>query len=342
VLILAGTNKTSQFSCSNAALDCWTARTDLYVANTQAIADSFAYDHDGNMTGYNGWMFAWDAESRFVPVRNAAMVVRNSYDYMSRRAAKTVYSLTTQQPSNTTTFTYDGWAMIREQTVSETNSCVHGLDLSGTLQGAGTIGGILTVTRNQGQGTISTYYPSYDANGNVSDYAATDGSVAAHYEYDPYGNVSAKSGNLADVFPFRFSTKYTDQETGLLYYGYRFYSSPTGRWINRDPIGRYGGINLYEFCSDQAINLCDSHGQSVVLIAVLAALADVALLDYCYYAANLDLLLAMLREMYYHGPPLSEDFVDHWLADMRGLISSYKFQPCEDNCFSKNPCCQRK
>ena len=36
---------------------------------------------------------------------------------------------------------------------------------------------------------------------------------------------------------FGFSTKYTDEETGLCYYGYRYYSPVMGRWVNRDSIG---------------------------------------------------------------------------------------------------------
>jgi RHS repeat-associated protein len=38
------------------------------------------------------------------------------------------------------------------------------------------------------------------------------------------------------VNPFRFSTKYQDDETGLLYYGYRYLDSGTGGWLSRDPI----------------------------------------------------------------------------------------------------------
>jgi RHS repeat-associated protein len=45
---------------------------------------------------------------------------------------------------------------------------------------------------------------------------------------------------MAFVNPFRFSTKYQDDETSLLYYGYRFYNSSTGRWLSRDPIVEQG------------------------------------------------------------------------------------------------------
>ena len=51
---------------------------------------------------------------------------------------------------------------------------------------------------------------------------ASDGTVAAHYEYDPFGNTTASSGASAGVLPHRFSSKYLDEETGLVYYGYRY------------------------------------------------------------------------------------------------------------------------
>jgi uncharacterized protein RhaS with RHS repeats len=72
------------------------------------------------------------------------------------------------------------------------------------------------------------YHPAFDANGNITDYVATNGAVVAHYEFDAFGNTAAQSGTLADAFAYRFSTKYLDYETGLYYYGYRYYSPGAG------------------------------------------------------------------------------------------------------------------
>ncbi|MCP4101728.1 MAG: RHS repeat-associated core domain-containing protein, partial [Lentisphaerae bacterium] len=72
---------------------------------------------------------------------------------------------------------------------------------------------------------------------------AADGSVAAHYEYDPFGNLIKAEGEYKDGNPYRFSTKYRDSETGLYYYGFRYYSTELGRWISRDPIGEHGFRN---------------------------------------------------------------------------------------------------
>ena len=44
------------------------------------------------------------------------------------------------------------------------------------------------------------------------------------------------------------------------YYGYRSYSPELGRWINRDPIGEQGGINIYSFVLNRSINTFDKFG----------------------------------------------------------------------------------
>lgn len=62
--------------------------------------------------------------------------------------------------------------------------------------------------------------------------------------------------------PFRFSTKYTDSETSLSYYGYRYYSADIGRWLNRDPIEEKGGTNLYAVVSNNVVNWVDPEGLS--------------------------------------------------------------------------------
>ncbi len=66
---------------------------------------------------------------------------------------------------------------------------------------------------------------------------------------------------MAKANPFRFSTKYQDDETDLLYYGYRFYNGSTGRWLSRDPIGEKGGRNLYAFCRNGGPTKVDPLGK---------------------------------------------------------------------------------
>jgi RHS repeat-associated protein len=82
----------------------------------------------------------------------------------------------------------------------------------------------------------------------------------ARYDYDAFGNRITNTGPEVELCPFGFSTKYRDEETGMLYYGFRYYNPETGRWLNRDPIGERGGINLYAFCSNDSVNRFDPFG----------------------------------------------------------------------------------
>ena len=91
--------------------------------------------------------------------------------------------------------------------------------------------------------------------------------ATAHFgKYDDFGSTISQSGTMAEDFRIRFSTKYYDPETGLYYYGYRFYSPSLMRWLNRDPIEEEGGANLYCFCGNNMMSTVDSLGREVVVI----------------------------------------------------------------------------
>ncbi|NWK55087.1 RHS repeat-associated core domain-containing protein [Verrucomicrobiaceae bacterium N1E253] len=221
-----------------------------------------AYDLDGNATAYPlpadtsaNATLVWDAENRLTAVtRPDAEIITFSYDYLSRRISKQVNAQTK------TLYLYDGWNPIADYTSQNSqpniqNSYTWGMDLSGSMQGAGGVGGLLAV--HQG---ASTYYPTHDGNGNVSEYLDSTGTVQAHYEYDAFGNTLETSGVKANDFAHRFSTKPLDTETGLYYYGYRYYDPVTGRWPSRDPLGERGGLNVYGFVNNDGINITDRLG----------------------------------------------------------------------------------
>ncbi|NCC51021.1 MAG: RHS repeat-associated core domain-containing protein [Spartobacteria bacterium] len=177
---------------------------------------------------------------------NGCRKIENTYDYMGRRVKKQVYNrdggnwvMETEH-----TFIYDAWNLISDIQVSalstQVSSFVWGLDLSGTLQGAGGVGGLLTTIKKPNSLPPTTYHAAFDANGNVGQLIATNGTITAHYEYDPYGQLVYSTGSESTNNVFCFSTKYRDVETQLYYYGYRFYAPALGRWINRDPANELG------------------------------------------------------------------------------------------------------
>ena len=215
------------------------------------------------MTSDGVLSYAYDAANRLASVSsNGVVLVANQYDYRNRRIRKTTQTAET-------TFVYDDWNLIHETVTTVNGSTTNtteiqyfwGMDLPETLQGAGGVGGLLAVSRN---GLF--YFPAYDNNGNVTKYIDENGNVVAAYEYDDFGRLISQTGTMADIFRHRFSTKYFDVETGLYYYGYRFYSPSLMRWLNRDPIEEEGGLNLYGFCGNSAIHLFDNLGKRITII----------------------------------------------------------------------------
>ncbi len=168
-----------------------------------------------------------------------------------------------------TRYLYDGWNLLAEleATGAPVRTYVWGLDLSGGMQGAGGVGGLVMLTDLTAHSSQpSTNFPAFDGNGNVVGLVrASDGALTAKYDYNAFGETVLTEGALAASNPFRFSTKYTDNETGQVYYGYRCYSPTTGRWLSRDTIGERGGGNIYLFTQNSATDRIDPLGQAVYL-----------------------------------------------------------------------------
>jgi RHS repeat-associated protein len=268
----------------------WLAITNFAVLNNGTNADivtnlsgnyflaqtpeQFGYDQDGNLTNDGRWTIGWDGENRalsFTSLSGAPVGSKKkvdcAYDWQSRRIQKIVsaWNGSAYVAASTSQFVYDGWNLIA--ILNGTNGLMYsfawGLDLSGTPQGAGGVGGLISMTDYTGAAP-QTYFYVFDGNGNVAALvSATDGSIAALYEYGPFGELLRATGPMARVNPFMFSTKFHDWETGFYYYGYRYYSPSHGRWVSRDPIGEQGGESLYAFVGNAAANQVDLGGLSL-------------------------------------------------------------------------------
>ena len=106
------------------------------------------------------------------------------------------------------------------------------------------------------------YVPMCDNNGNVTRYLDPEGNVVAWCVYSAFGETLSMTvtGFHSRFTRHRFSTKYYDEESGLCYYGYRFYSPSLMRWLNRDPIEEEGSLNLYAMCGNDAVETYDYLG----------------------------------------------------------------------------------
>jgi len=285
---LAPPNSTSAAQAQVAVTSTLTSptriKTDSRAYFVPKAMQAFAYDDDGNLTHDSVWDYTWDAENRLVLMEHRSEVMGDTmltndakrriefrYDYKGRRVRKTVYggwngSVYNITPLSDTKFLYHGWNLIAElawnistSTWKPTRSYTWGLDLNGSLTASGGVGALLEIHDYAGAG--KTLLPAYDGNGNlVALLNDSTGVLEAVYEYSSFGQLVRSSGTYSAANPFRFSTKFTDTETGLVYYGYRYYSTTLGRFINRDPIAESGGVNLYGFVGNDPCNWVDYLG----------------------------------------------------------------------------------
>ena len=257
-------------------------------------SETVGYDADGNIRQDGHWDYLWDAENRLTSqtTRHTASTtypglrLTFGYDGVSRRIWKKVESTTngsTWTTASLETFLYDGWNLLMRLTIDGTGaatarqSYVWGPDIASrptghsSWQKAGGVGGLLMVLDKNATAYTSTgdnFFPLMDRMGNVGAYRSSDNGssavLSAVYEYDAFGREMKSLGSASDKMPFRFSTKYTDTESGLVYYGYRYYDSVYGKWLNRDPIGEAGGLNVFGFLSNQGLYQVDYKGLSTV------------------------------------------------------------------------------
>ncbi len=264
------------------------------IQYTAPATESPTYDADGNLLTDGRWTYKWDGENRLVEMESApqttipAVAGRKltfTYDGLSRRIAKKVATRPNTTTAYTTTtderYVYDGWNLVMTinalpATPVRVATYVWGPDLASSpyarrsWQRAGGVGGLLAVIGTQADNS-DTYLPLSDRLGNITGYRrpaaasatalnndlATTGAI---YDYDAFGREFRSSGPAADTVPFHFSSKFTDVETGLNYYGYRYYDPGNGRWPSRDPIWERGGLNFYGMVKNDPVNRWDRLG----------------------------------------------------------------------------------
>jgi RHS repeat-associated protein len=225
------------------------------------------YDRNGNLTNDGRRMFFYDDENQLTTA-----LVSNSwksdfvYDGKMRRRVRieSAWGASTWVTNAIVRYIYDGNLVIQERNASNNVPLVsytRGRDLSGSMEGAGGIGGLLARTdHSTTEPSVAQSYYHCDGNGNITCLVNTNQLVVARYLYDPYGNVLSISGPLADANLYRFSSKEWHPNSGLVYYLYRCYASELQRWLNRDPIQEAGSINLHEFVENDPVDSFDDYG----------------------------------------------------------------------------------
>jgi RHS repeat-associated protein len=132
----------------------------------------------------------------------------------------------------------------------------------------------LNCTRHLGSLSIATY-----GNG------TGNGTVAEQVTYYPYGEVRTDSGSLNPPLPYKFTGKELDSETGLYYFGARYYDAAQGRFMTPDTIVQSPGnpqtLNRYAYAGNNPLAFVDPTGH----FSILGLFCDI--LDICFAFAGM-------------------------------------------------------
>jgi RHS repeat-associated protein len=199
-------------------------------------------------------------------------------DAGNRRVRKTVTNggLAGNIPNGTTDSCWFGWQTMEERnpyggtggTDTPLKQYIWGSYIDECLQL-----NLLAVAGPQ-QLAVGVYYPLQDTLYRTMALVNSSGTPVEAYDTDPYGNTLIFTGPGPD------GTWFTDDDlqssygaNNIIYCGYRYdaetenyyvrnryYSPSLGRWIQRDPIGYAGGINLYEYVAERAVVAVDPSG----------------------------------------------------------------------------------
>jgi RHS repeat-associated protein len=199
------------------------------------------YDANGSPTALGGNSYTWDGANRIVSFSNAAAHTGSS-------------------------FTYDGLGRVVRIVDSKNGAVIgdHSYFWCGTVQCLAhdnTQSNSPVTKQYFPQGVIASgtpYYYVQDELGSVVQLVTSGGNVAAQYSYDPYGNRSVVSGTV--VSDVGYAGYFYHANSGLDLAMYRAYDPAHGRWLNRDPIGEEGGVNLYAYADGNPASEIDPTG----------------------------------------------------------------------------------
>ena len=237
------------------------------LCDSASLREEFVpqFDDDGNQTLVKTttgvWTVAYNGENRPVSWTCGTTNIVMKYDRMGRRVEylETVGGGAAVSTNRHHRFVYDGYLCVQRLDASAGNA----VDLVFAWDALEKVATKPLMIEKPGKYKM---HVTHDGNKNVSELVLFSGGsgLAAHYEYAPFGAVTAATRDTSvtnydfrTYNPFRFSSEYADDALGLVYYNYRHYNPLDGRWMNYDRHDPFAG---YVFVINDGIGQTDYLG----------------------------------------------------------------------------------
>lgn len=238
----------------------------LHNSLNQLVAKAkteYAYDPQGNLlrktldgeeTG-----FEWNILSQLTAIaRQDKTHIKFSYDPFGRRLIKKIYNSKSQKPLSIMRSFYLG------------NQEIGILSEHGSIKKVrvpGISGDKISLKSVAIEIDKKPYAVLHDLTGNVIALLDPESrEISESYTYLAFGiekiyDSTQKQISFSAVGnPWRYAEKPIDEETGLIYFGFRYYDPSISRWISKDPAGFIDGPNLYAYCHNNPLRSCDPYG----------------------------------------------------------------------------------
>ena len=192
---------------------------------------------------------------------------------MKRRSRLTIFQTNQTASSVSTIPESSGWSKHGNQSGWQMNTYITTLLLvcsthasaATPAKGDSTTAGNLSmrvVTFKAVPGTERTYYYHRDHLGSTTLITNKSGEVVQRVEYLPTGETFIEQQDTSWVSPHKFNGKELDEETGLYYYGARYYDPRQSMWLGTDPMqGKYPGISTYCYTVGNPVKFIDPDGR---------------------------------------------------------------------------------
>lgn len=194
-----------------------------------------SYNTSGCLTGDGIWTYSYNTDNQLISAVKTGITVSNKYDALIRIIEHKVGTTSNR-------YLYSGLERIADYNGSSLQTrYIYGTDTNDLLLSISATG-------------VKTYYHA-DKNGSIIATSNSSGVVVNKYKYGPFGESLTLSGITHGYTGQKF-----ESATGLYYFRMRHYNPVTGRFLQPDPIGAEGGMNLYAYVKNDPITLIDPLG----------------------------------------------------------------------------------